>query len=136
VQGKWGVPAVALYADEADADHPTKVICSQGDFSVFDARLDMAGADLIGFDGRLDTDYYISADGTRGNIPDLVNAGAPHCIFCAHWFTMNPSKPAGWQVFQDIIQRINTHLGDRIEWTKPSDIGARLHHAERLANAG
>lgn len=130
-QGKWGVPAVAIYSDEADAENPTRVIARQDDLCVFDARLNLSVQDLIGFDGKHDSDYYISADGTCGKIPELVNAGAPHFLFCAHWFDMNPTKPAGWHAFQDIILRINSLLGDRIEWARPSDIGARLHAASR-----
>jgi hypothetical protein len=124
--GRMGVASVAVYADEADADHPTRTMCRRGEYSVYDARLDLVGADLIGFNGKLDVDFYVSADGQSGRIVQLVQAGAPSCFFCAHWFSMNPAQPEGWQGFQEIIRRINTHLADRIEWVRPSDYGARL----------
>jgi hypothetical protein len=124
--GRMGVTSVACYADQSDETHPTRLIRRRGRYSVYDARLDVSVFDLIGFDGRHDVDFYISADGRRGRIPELVMNGALQCFFCAHWFSMNPTKPEGWQVFQDIIRRINTHLSDRIEWVRPSDYGARL----------
>lgn len=124
--GRMGVASVAVYADEADAAHPTRLILSTAGLSVYDARLDMSVEDLIGFGGQHDADFYISADGRQGRIADLVLAGADQCFFCAHWFAMNPTRPQGWRVFQEIIRRINATLGDKIEWVRPSDHGARL----------
>jgi hypothetical protein len=124
--GRMGVTSVACYAEQADEMHPTSVIRRQGRHSVYDARLDISVEDLIGFDGKHDVDFYISADGRHGRIPELVMNGALQCFFCAHWFSMNPTKPEGWRVFQEIIRRINTRLSDRIEWVRPSDYGARL----------
>lgn len=123
--GRFGVPVVAVYSDEADADHPTRLLRSEGGFGVFDCRMDMSVQDQIGFAGT-DADFYISEDGESGRIVDLVRAGAAQCFFCAHWFTMNPTQPRGWETFQTIIRRINARLGDRIEWVTPSTYGAAL----------
>ena len=132
VEGRFGVPVVALYSDEADASHPTALLRSQGRFAVYDARLDMSVQDRIGFDGRLDADFYISADGKSGRIAELVLSGADQCFFCAHWFSMNPSEGEGWQVFQEILHRIHDTLADRIAWVTPSAYGARLLDAARM----
>lgn len=126
--GRFGVPVVAVYSDEADADHPTRLMRAEGGFGVFDCRMDMSVQDQIGFAGT-DADFYISDDGQSGRIVDLVRAGAAQCFFCAHWFTMNPTQPRGWQTFQTIIRRINARLSDRIEWVSPSTYGARLQAA-------
>ena len=126
--GRFGVPVVAVFSDESDAAHPTRMIARRGDFGVYDARLDMSVEDLIGFRG-IDPDFYITEDGQSGRIAELVHAGAAQCFFVAHWHTMNPRHSQGWEAFQAIIRRINATLGDRIEWVKPSEYGQRLLEA-------
>lgn len=123
---RMGVDSIAVYSEEADADHPTKVVAERRGYRVFDVRMDMTVEDHIGFGGSFDADFYISEDGHAGRIAEVVLRGAGQCFFCAHWFDMNPSRPRGWQVFQEIIRRVNRHLGERIEWVKPSDYGMRL----------
>lgn len=124
-QGRFGVPVVAVYSDEADEAHPTRLIRAEGGFGVYDCRLDMSVQDQIGFAGS-NADFYITEDGSAGRIVDLVRQGAAQCFFCAHWYDMNPRQAEGWHTFQAIIRRINRHLGDRITWVKPSDYGAGL----------
>jgi hypothetical protein len=131
-QGRFAGPVVPIYVDVSDADHPTRLIARAGECAIFDARLDMSVQDQIGFDGA-DADFYISADGKRGRIADLVLSGAEQCFFCAHWFSMNPEEVVGWAVFQEIILRINRTLGDRIEWIAPGAYGRRLLEKEREA---
>jgi hypothetical protein len=75
-------------------------------------------------------DYYITADGRSGRIVELVEAGASCCVFYAHWQGLNPHDGKGWQAFTDVVARVKRHLGDRVEWMRPSDITER-HHAAR-----
>jgi hypothetical protein len=124
-RGRFGVPVVAVYSDEMDEAHPTRIMRSDGGYGVYDCRMDMSVQDQIGFSGN-DADFYISADGRSGRIVDLVTSGATQCFFCSHWFSMNPTQPKGWETFRTIIRRINDHLDGRIEWMTPSDFGKRL----------
>ncbi len=133
--GRFGVPVVAVYSDEADARHPTQVMAERAGFGVYDCRLDISTLDQIGFDG-IDIDFYISEDGKAGRIPELVQSGAAQCFFCAHWFSMNPGLPEGWGAFQEIVRRINATLADRVEWVKPSEYGQRLLDGSHLVGAG
>jgi hypothetical protein len=75
---------------------------------------------------KVDPDYYITADGTAGRVVELAATGEPHCIFYAHWQGLNPFTGVGWQAFIQVVQRIQKHLGDRVEWLKPSDYASRL----------
>jgi len=78
---------------------------------------------------RVDPDYYISEDGKSGIIPRHVEAGAPYCIWYAHWQGLNPIKGAGWRAFTAVVERIGKHLRDRVVWMRPSDITDRYHAA-------
>ncbi len=75
---------------------------------------------------RADANYYLSEDGKTGRLVELVEGGASHALFYAHWQSMNPAKGVGWNTFTETIRRINRFLGDRIEWARPSDLAARL----------
>jgi len=68
----------------------------------------------------VDADYYISADGESGRIVELVRAGAPYCLFYAHWQGLNPANGVGWEAFTRVIGRIQKFLRDRVVWMRPS----------------
>ncbi len=78
---------------------------------------------------RVDPDYYITADGKSGIVVRHVAAGAPYCIWYAHWQGLNPAKGVGWRAFTTVIDRIGKHLGDRVVWMRPSEITERYHAA-------
>lgn len=71
-------------------------------------------------------DYYITEDGQAGRIVDLVRAGAPYCIFYAHWQGLNPANGVGWQAFTQVVARIQKHLRNQVAWMRPSDYTQRL----------
>jgi hypothetical protein len=70
---------------------------------------------------KVDADYYISADGESGRIVELVNEGAPYCLFYAHWQGLNPGTGVGWKAFVDVVARVKEHLADRVTWMRPSE---------------
>jgi hypothetical protein len=70
-----------------------------------------------------DADYYISADGRAGRIVELVESSAPYCLFYAHWQGLNPANGIGWPVFTQVVERVRQHLGERIVWARPSEVG-------------
>ncbi len=73
-----------------------------------------------------DADYYISADGQRGRVVELVRSGAPYCIFYAHWQGLNPVNGLGWAAFVEVVRRVQRHLGDEVVWLRPSQYTAQL----------
>jgi hypothetical protein len=69
----------------------------------------------------VDPDDYISADGSSGRIVDLVRAGAPYCIFFAHWQGLNPANGVGWRAFTQVVERVERFLHNQVVWMRPSD---------------
>ncbi|MCJ7796597.1 MAG: hypothetical protein MUQ56_07510 [Thermoleophilia bacterium] len=80
---------------------------------------------------RASADYYLTADGESGRIVELLHAGAPYCLFYAHWQGINPHDGVGWEVFREVVHRVNTHLRDRVVWMRPSDYTDRYHETQR-----
>ena len=78
---------------------------------------------------RVSADYYITEDGESGRVVELVRAGAPHCIFYAHWQGLNPANGVGWKAFTQVVRRIGKHLGDQVVWMRPSEYTDRCHGA-------
>ena len=78
---------------------------------------------------RVNPDYYITADGKSGIVVRHVQAGAPYCIWYAHWQGLNPAKGVGWRAFTTVVERIRKHLRERVVWMRPSEITDRYHKA-------
>jgi len=76
---------------------------------------------------RVSADYYITADGESGRIVELVRAGAPYCLFYAHWQGLNPATGVGWEAFTQVVKRVSKFLGDTVEWMRPSAYTDRVH---------
>jgi hypothetical protein len=76
---------------------------------------------------HVDADYYITADGEAGCVVELVRAGAPYCLFYAHWQGLNPATGVGWKPFTQVVKRVQQFLGDRVEWMRPSAYTDRVH---------
>jgi hypothetical protein len=116
---------------EEEQDGPVQT-AADGPFGVYD--LSPNARDRLGIwlndSEHVDADYYITADGARGRIPELVRAGTRHCVFYAHWQGLNPHNGVGWEPFTKVVQRVREHLGDEVVWMRPSDIVAQAH-AER-----
>jgi hypothetical protein len=78
---------------------------------------------------RANADYYLGADGKSGIIARHFAAGAPYCLWYAHWQGLNPAKGGGWRAFVTVVERIQQHFRDRVVWMRPGDITARYHAA-------
>jgi hypothetical protein len=78
---------------------------------------------------HVDADYYITGDGERGRIVELVRAGAPYCLFYAHWQGLNPATGVGWKAFTEVIERVHKHLGDQVVWMRPSEYTDLCHQS-------
>ncbi len=78
---------------------------------------------------RVNPDYYISEDGKSGIILKHLEEHAPYCMWYMHWQGVNPEKGLGWAAFRTVINRIKTHLNDKVIWMRPSDIAVAYHDA-------
>lgn len=130
-QGKFRGPTVPcwFYANETKYGAVRKA--SDGASAIFDLvpnAMDQLGSWSNSRD-RVDPDYYITADGKAGIVVRHVQARSPYCLWYAHWQGLNPSRGVGWTAFTQVIERIRTHLRDRIVWMRPSDITDRYQKA-------
>lgn len=110
------------------SDRKPALMAGAGSYGVWDLMPnadDMLGSYTNSPD-RADPAYYIAAEGQSGKIVELVRGGAPYCLFYAHWQGLNPANGAGWQAFTQVIRRVHRHLGDQIEWLRPSEYTDRL----------
>ncbi len=123
---------VPCFFGSSETDFGCHRKASDGDCGVYDL-MPNAG-DHFGIwennPARVDPDYYITADGKAGIIVRHVAAGAPYCIWYAHWQGLNPAKGVGWKAFVTVVERIKKHLAERVVWMRPSEITARYHAAD------
>jgi hypothetical protein len=105
-----------------------RLMAGEDEYGVYD--LPPTAADRLGSwvndPARADADYYITADGQAGRIVELVRAGAPYCIFDAHWQGLNPANGVGWAAFTQMVARVQKHLRDQVVWMRPSDYTDQL----------
>ena len=130
-EGKFRGRTVPCFFDSSEREGAMHRKATEGLFGVYDL-MPNAG-DHFGIwennPKRVDPDYYITADGKSGIVARHVQAGAPYCIWYAHWQGLNPAKGVGWSAFTTVVERINNHLRERIVWMRPSDITDRYHAA-------
>ncbi len=129
-KGRFRTPVVPCFFDTHETDYGANLKASDGRYAVYDVMPNVT-EDKLALWGNspdyVDADYYITADGKSGIVVRHVLAGAPYCLFYAHWQGLNPGNGHGWNAFTTVIDRIKTRLGDRVEWLRPSDIAARYH---------
>jgi|GEM_PF-649993 len=130
-QGKFRGRTVPCFFGSSETDYGIHRKASDGPHAVFDL-MPNAG-DHFGIwennPARVDPDYYVTADGKSGIVVRHVRAGAPYCIWYAHWQGLNPAKGVGWRAFTTVVERIRKHLRERVVWMRPSDVTQRYHTA-------
>jgi hypothetical protein len=135
-QGRFRRRTVPCFIHPDESRCGPQLLAADGPCGVYD--LIANAADRLGSytntEDRASADYYISADGRSGRIVELVQAGAPCCVFYAHWQGLNPFNGVGWRAFTEVVTRVRRFLGDRVEWLRPSDITER-YHARRSQSA-
>jgi hypothetical protein len=121
-QGKFRGRTVPVFPDGEVPEARARRLAGDGRYRVYD--LSPTAGDWLGSytnsTDRVSANYYITEDGERGRVVEAVRAGAPHCIFYAHWQGLNPATGVGWQAFQTLVRRVRKHLGDRVVWMRPS----------------
>jgi hypothetical protein len=130
-KGKFRGRTVPCFFDSSETNYGLHQKASEGQYGVYDLMpntLDHFGI-WENNPKRVDPDYYITADGTSGAIVRHVQAGAPYCVWYAHWQGLNPAKGVGWPAFTTVVERVQKHLAGRVVWMRPSDITARFHAA-------
>ena len=126
-QGRFRGKTVPCFLKASETKFGCNQKAAEGGFGVFDLMPN--AMDHFGTwrnDAALvNADYYISADGKSGIVAHHIEAGAPYCLWYSHWQGLNPVNGLGWQAFVTVIDRIQTHFGDRVVWMRPSDITSR-----------
>jgi len=77
---------------------------------------------------------FISADGTGGRLPEVIDRGEPAIMVC-HWpgIYFNGEK-IGFNIFKEIVKRLDAKYGkDKLIWMKNSEI-ARYWAAKELTS--
>jgi hypothetical protein len=113
----------------SEAEGGAHLVAGDREFGVYDLVAN-AGDRLGSYENahdKVDADYYVSADGRSGRIAELVEAGAPYCLFYMHWQGVNPASGVGWDAFRQVVERVQEHLAERTAWMRPSDYTARCH---------
>lgn len=77
-------------------------------------------------------DKYISSDGRSGRLVEVLNAGS-YVAFHTHWNSLysNGAK-IGLRVMHEVFNRINSLLGERIQWMKFSEVAMLTAAAKSL----
>jgi len=125
--GRFRGPAIPCFFESSETDYGLNLQATDGAHAVYDF-MPNAG-DKLGSWGNgpdyVDADYYITADGKSGIIPRHVAAGAPYCLFYAHWQGLNPGDGVGWKAFTTVVDRVRDHLGSQVTWMRPAEIAER-----------
>ena len=67
-------------------------------------------------------DEYITPDGRRGDILKVLDAGG-WPLLCTHWQSLfSNGLETGLRVLDLVGERVQTHLGDRVEWLSSMEI--------------
>lgn len=122
-QDKFRGRTVPVFPDGEVSEARARRLASEGEYAVYD--LSPTAGDQFGSytnsADRVSADYYITEDGEGGRIVAAVRAGAPYCIFYAHWQGLNPATGVGWQDFQTVVRRVRKHLDGQVVWMRPSE---------------
>ena len=128
-QGKFRGPTVPCFILGGSEEHPLKLMAGDGPFGVYD--LYPNAGDYFGIwdndPARVNADYYITANGESGRMVEKIRAGAPRCVFYAHWQGLNPVNGVGWQAFQQVIHRLQKHYREQVTWMRPSALTDQYH---------
>lgn len=146
-RGKFRGPTVPCFILGGTEEHPLKAMAAEGECGVYD--LYPNAEDHFGIwennPARVSADYYITADGESGRIVEKIRAGAPRCVFYAHWQGVNPANGNGWAAFKQVVARVRQHYADRVVWMRPSAVtesvishqpSAISHRRTRTASSG
>lgn len=71
-------------------------------------------------------DRYLTTDAASGRLPILLAGGGP-IVLVTHWQSLysNGSR-LGLQTYQEVVDRIQSHWGERVLWSKLSEIANRF----------
>jgi hypothetical protein len=120
--GKFRGRTVPVFPHGEVSEARARRLAADGKYAVYDLS-PSAGDQFGSYTNSRDAvspDYYITEDGEGGRIVSAVRAGAPYCIFYAHWQGLNPATGVGWQAFQTVVRRVRKHLADQVVWMRPS----------------
>jgi hypothetical protein len=124
-------PRLQIFRPEAGEAVVSIVCCDMQDF----------GYD-VWTGGAPKPDVLISADGRQGRLAQVLAAGGP-AAFHTHWQTLfGQGAHSGLPALGTVVQRLEAYFGDRIVWTRCSDMAcyaaasAAVRVMERAAEDG
>lgn len=103
------------YADRATGSAVGEVIACTEDYT----------GSWTGY-GRVDADYYITADLQGGRLPAVIDAGSP-CVLCSHWqgmYGLHNEDRRGFKTLQTVVDRLRRRdpAGEHTRWRTCSEI--------------
>ena len=127
-QGRFRGKTVPCFIGNGKEECSARLMASADGCGVYDLSPNLA--DKFGLwlndPGKVDPDYYITADGNAGGIVEQVAKGAPYCLFYCHWQGLNPANGVGWPAFKEVVARVKKHLRGRVLWQRPRDYTDQL----------
>lgn len=67
------------------------------------------------------TDRFITADGTKGRMVDVITRGEPALMVC-HWTGIHwNGQELGFKIFQEVVKRLHARF-DNLHWMKLSEV--------------
>jgi len=116
------VPPRVTYLDESAGEAVVSVWTGTDDF-IWNAQ-ERGSKESAMSPGEL-ADRFITHDGLGGRLPTLLNGGGP-IVLVTHWQSLysNGSR-LGLRTYQEVADRIQALLGERVLWSKLSEITSR-----------
>jgi hypothetical protein len=110
-----------------------QMMLEDGPNAVYDVPPGVGGDTLARWDNLpeyLDLDQYITADGTKGRLVELIALQSATMGFYGHWQAIRPDTGIGYAAFQELGRRVNRFHGEHVEWMRPTEI-AMYRQTER-----
>ena len=71
-------------------------------------------------------DAYLTEDGARGRLADLMSAGTP-MVLCTHWQSLySNGRRTGLRALDEVCRRIRSVWDTQVRWTTCSDLAAMI----------
>jgi hypothetical protein len=133
-EGRLATPVCSLFVGKFGyGPVDCQELLSDGRNTVYDVPPAVGGDTLGRWDNLpeyLDLDQYITADGEKGRLVELIALRTQTMGFYGHWQAIRPDRGIGYTSFQELGRRVKRHLGECVEWMRPTEI-AMYRHTER-----
>ena len=123
------VPPRITHLDEGTGEAVVSVWCGTDDF-IWNTQ-ETGSAESSQSPETL-ADRFLTADGGRGRLVDLLHGGGP-LVLVTHWQSLfsNGSR-LGLDTYREVVARIQSHLGAQVEWRKLSEMTEQFLAAQTV----